>query len=300
MAVTCAECGQRLTESEARFGVTRCDSCTGLGPKTPAEMFAAGAERPYVVTSLQARGFRKQESEYIADRALLGEPVDPEALQTVQLEAEQAVERDSSGDFLISAVASAIGGGATWATFAAADPGGTFFILWGPAVYGAWKFLQGAVRYVRYPTGLGLVLGMLALGTLAASGVALAVVISQSESNGSGTTSQNDLRSIDIPDILIFPRGQTSIYDVEGGDCLSDALGGEMASVTLVPCDSSEATARVTMQFDVARDGSYPGISYFDAQVESRCPLAADWYLHPSAESWAEGDRQIICLRSLR
>lgn len=211
---------------------------------------------------------------------------------------EQAVERDPSGDFAISAVASAIGGGATWATFAAADPGGTFFMLWGPAVYGGWKFLQGVLRYVSYPTGRGLLLGVLALGVLAASGLALGVAVSQTESDGNGTTSQSP--RIDIPNIPDIPFGQTNIFDLEVGDCFSDVLGGEAASVTLVPCDSSGATERVTMQFDVARVGSYPNISYFDEQAVSRCPLADDGYFHPTAESWAEGDRQIICLRSLR
>lgn len=276
MAHQCATCSREISDIEVRMGLTRCYACEAGTTKD-----LAPAPR------LEAPNFPDIRSQMPHPNDAFGS----------EYEAVGQVERDSSGDFLVSALASAIGGGATWATFAATDPGGTFYVVWGPTVFGAWKLLQGIVRFIRQPTGLGLGTGILALLILAAAGLALAVAVSQSDFDDNNTASQSDSPRIGIPDI---PPGQTDIFDLEVGDCFSgQSFEGELASVTIVPCNNLEAAYRVTRQFDVPRDGSYPGISYFERQVDSRCPVADDWYFHPTEDSWSRADREITCLRSL-
>ena len=139
-----------------------------------------GATARYLVTHLEIGfGLSRQVAEFVVQQVSRCEPLSEEALYDELSAAEDAAEQDPNGVFLISAVASAIGGGVTWGTFTAADPGDTVYILWGPTVFGAWMFLRGGVRLLRYPTGRGLALGMVALGLLAASGLALGLTISQ-------------------------------------------------------------------------------------------------------------------------
>ena len=150
MAGLCKECGRPLTDSETRFRVTRCGPCTQLREKTPGEMFAAGAETSYVITSLRARGFRKQDAEYLADKALRGEPIDPEVLQVVQAESTaveeplgEAAAAGGLGSVVIGLALVGLSVGISVGTYMAAEPGGLYLIFWGPGVYGAYLIVRG-------------------------------------------------------------------------------------------------------------------------------------------------------------
>ncbi len=58
-------------------------------------------------------------------------------------------ETGASTDFAFGITGIAIGLGVTAATYGAADPGGTFIIFWGPAVYGAWRIVCGLFKLAR-------------------------------------------------------------------------------------------------------------------------------------------------------
>ncbi|WP_168915409.1 septum formation family protein [Microcella flavibacter] len=102
------------------------------------------------------------------------------------------------------------------------------------------------------------------------------------------------------------PRG--NVFSLEVGDCLGDAeLGAELDSVVLLPCDephTSEIYASI-----IVGDTEFPGLEAITAEADERClaefegftggawaDSAYDFtYLHPTAGSWANGDREILC-----
>lgn len=48
-------------------------------------------------------------------------------------------------NFLWGVIWITIGAVVTAVTYAAADPGGTYVLFWGPVVYGGWKVIKGGV-----------------------------------------------------------------------------------------------------------------------------------------------------------
>lgn len=101
------------------------------------------------------------------------------------------------------------------------------------------------------------------------------------------------------------------VFTIKVGDCLDDAaLEGQVSKVPTVDCaqpHDSEAYSSITM------DGkSFPGADAVKSQSESGCTAAfntfvgidynasklAYSYYYPTAESWAQGDREILCIIS--
>ena len=101
----------------------------------------------------------------------------------------------------------------------------------------------------------------------------------------------------------------TDVFTIKVGDCLNDAdVQGEVSEVPTVDCaqpHDSEAYASITMA-----DGEFPGADAVKTQSESGCTekfnsfVGVDYgtskldysYYYPTAESWAQGDREILCL----
>jgi len=92
------------------------------------------------------------------------------------------------------------------------------------------------------------------------------------------------------------------------GDCLNGDVEGEVNSVFLVDCSEpheQEAFKSLTMN-----DGEYPGEDAVLSQAITECLPEFESFidmkyddsildysaLYPLAESWAEGDREILCL----
>jgi hypothetical protein len=94
-------------------------------------------------------------------------------------------------------------------------------------------------------------------------------------------------------------QGDTSVFDLREGDCIGSVKDGYLETVEKMSCDRAEATNRVTNLFTVSVDGSYPSEAYFDEQYVLYCDINAAYYLWPSEDSWAVGDRTIICLEDL-
>ncbi|HEU0206640.1 MAG TPA: septum formation family protein [Pseudolysinimonas sp.] len=98
------------------------------------------------------------------------------------------------------------------------------------------------------------------------------------------------------------------VFSIKVGDCLNDATAtGTVTTAPIVPCSKphdSEAYASITM-----KDGAFPGTDAVKAQADQACPDAfPDFvgiayndstlsisYYYPTSDSWANGDREILC-----
>lgn len=98
------------------------------------------------------------------------------------------------------------------------------------------------------------------------------------------------------------------VFDVSLGDCIgSFETDSEVSNVAKAPCD--EEHEQEIFAVTEAPDGDFPGSDAFQTQVEEDCipefesfvglgyqesELQVQW-LEPTEESWAEGDREIVC-----
>ncbi len=137
--------------------------------------------------------------------------------------------------------------------------------------------------------------GILAAITLGAASVALAGCSLIGGLTGTGTSTGEGT--------------DTDVFTIKVGDCLNDGdAGGEVSTVPTVDCaepHDSEAYASIIMD-----DGDFPGTEAVDDQAVSGCTAefapfvgldyessAYDFsYYYPTEESWASGDREILCL----
>ncbi len=108
---------------------------------------------------------------------------------------------------------------------------------------------------------------------------------------------------------------EVSVFDIEAGDCFN-ANGGESAdgeqleTVTVVDCEQPHVyEAYHVFDHEAADDAEYPGddeiLAYADEACQPEFEEFVDheyqtsiWYITsvtPSAETWAEGDREIVC-----
>ena len=106
---------------------------------------------------------------------------------------------------------------------------------------------------------------------------------------------------------------ETSVFDLEIGDCFSES-GDQTVSVVVVDCEQPhvyEVFALVTVEG--GEDDPYPGDEVIGSEADAGCeaPFAeyvgldyadSQWYvtsLTPTESTWAEGDREIVCLLNL-
>ena len=137
--------------------------------------------------------------------------------------------------------------------------------------------------------------------TLTAAAGAVLLVVSLAGCNALGDTVGQ----------VVDVDGDTSAFDVTVGDCINDAeatAADEVSNVTVVECTEPhdyEAYETITMTEDefpgetgvssAADDGCYAafeefvGISYDDS-------LLTFTYFAPTEGSWADGDKEILCM----
>jgi hypothetical protein len=106
----------------------------------------------------------------------------------------------------------------------------------------------------------------------------------------------------------VTERGPVSVFELRRGDCVNGLNddAGEIRAVEVVPCERShqaEVLSDVRMQ-----DGEFPGMAVVGSMAERRCGarlVAArpprkhrpfPFFLHPTRQSWALGDRVITCI----
>jgi hypothetical protein len=124
---------------------------------------------------------------------------------------------------------------------------------------------------------------------------------SPDSTSGNGSASPDDTKS---------PEGETAdVFDVGLGDCIGKFEAEEQVSdVTKVPCSQKHDQEVFTVR-TVPDADKFPGSEAFQAQVEDECvtefatfvgidfdqsDLDIQW-LEPTKESWADGDRELVC-----
>jgi Septum formation len=105
------------------------------------------------------------------------------------------------------------------------------------------------------------------------------------------------------------PR-ETSVFDLAVGDCFSTDTD-ELISVGVVDCaETHHYEVFALLDHDAGDDEAFPGDGALLAFAETACQAPFEefvghdyqtsiWYisaLHPSVETWAEGDREIVCV----
>nr|MDT0659166.1 septum formation family protein [Micromonospora sp. DSM 115978] len=145
--------------------------------------------------------------------------------------------------------------------------------------------------------GRGLAVTGLVLSALWAVGIGIGVVLAI----GSGADRNDDGE--------ITEGGSVSSFDLTAGDCLNDLEeSASITSVPAVPC-AEPHEAEVFALFEVSGD-AFPGDAEISSQSEEQCtqrlaeyaPAAVEdenlelFFLHPTQESWAQGDREVVCI----
>lgn len=161
----------------------------------------------------------------------------------------------------------------TGITYYMAVGGGTYFITWGAIAIGGFQLLRGLVTYHNN--------GGIPSGVRNTVLVAVAIAV--------------------ITGFFIYQGqvGKVNVFDLKRGDCFS--MGGspqatEHTTVVVATCDSNRWNHKVLSAITISSSSSgYPQKSFFDSQAE-RCPSSSDFFFYPTRESWAEGDRTILCI----
>jgi hypothetical protein len=104
--------------------------------------------------------------------------------------------------------------------------------------------------------------------------------------------------------------GAADVFDVRVGDCLGDFGDSEQVSdVAVVPCEDEHAQ-EVYATAQVPDGGDLPSDDDLQAQAQETCTTQFQAYvglayeesaldftwLQPTAESWDQGDRELVCL----
>jgi hypothetical protein len=108
--------------------------------------------------------------------------------------------------------------------------------------------------------------------------------------------------TIGVVSLMTF-KGKTPATELVSGNCIDGDTQGQVSRVKVVDCTSPHS-AEVMGTFAI-NDGAFPGNEALVDQAEQRCPdyvpegadpQLAVYYLVPSTETWAEGDRDVVCL----
>jgi Domain of unknown function (DUF4328)/Septum formation len=132
---------------------------------------------------------------------------------------------------------------------------------------------------------------------------AAALVISVAVAAGSLSSSDREATG------EVSERGAVSVFELRPGDCLNGLdEAAAIRAVEVVPCEEAhqaEVLSEVRMQ-----GGEFPGMAAVTSVAERRCGarVAAaaaprrngpvPFFLHPTRQSWALGDRVITCIAS--
>jgi hypothetical protein len=131
---------------------------------------------------------------------------------------------------------------------------------------------------------------------------AAALVVSVAVAAGSLFSSDRDATG------EVTERRAVSVFELRRGDCVNglDADAAEIRAVELVPCERAHQ-AEVLSGFRL-QGGDFPGMAAVTSEAERRCGarvVAAapprrngpvPFFLHPTRQSWAMGDRIVTCI----
>ena len=154
----------------------------------------------------------------------------------------------------------AVTGGITAGVYFAAAPAITYWIAWPGVAWGAYLVARGwAKASARWRL----------LGLLAVAAAALAAVLA-----------------------LLNPYDLSPSYDlVEVGDCLDQ-------DSRAIDCDGT-AAYRVESIKRYPDDLPFPGQATFAADAEVCTKTSGVYFVHPTRETWDDGDRSLLCVEDL-
>ncbi len=179
--------------------------------------------------------------------------------------------------FVVAGIAAGIAAAVTFGTFTLADPGDTFYVLWGPAIFAGWRLVQGGRSLLEEPARRTLKAVSAGAVALALTGLAVAALIYAVSNRGSGELDE-------------------SLTSLKPGDCVEEPGSWEQVKkLQQVSCGAANAW-EVTDTFQVPDRAEFPGMSALEEIAASRCPASTEGYLGPTEESWKAGDRDIVCL----
>lgn len=102
----------------------------------------------------------------------------------------------------------------------------------------------------------------------------------------------------------------TSVFELNAGDCFDNEDEGIIEEVVRLDCASShEYELYAAVDHSAGADEAFPGDTDMTAFAESECIERFDgfvgasyetselfiYYLQPTADTWAEGDREVLC-----
>jgi hypothetical protein len=138
---------------------------------------------------------------------------------------------------------------------------------------------------------------------------AASTVPSASASVSATATTEPSAEESASPSAEADPGEEVSVFDIEAGDCFT-ADGDEIQSVLVVDCEQPHVyEAYHLFDHDAGADEAYPGDDAITDFADTGCRPPFEefvdhdydtsiWYiswLTPSADTWAEGDREIVC-----
>jgi hypothetical protein len=104
----------------------------------------------------------------------------------------------------------------------------------------------------------------------------------------------------------VVQPSEVAMSDLAVGDCVSDTGTEDSLTLPVIPCDRPHAGEVVGTTTLV--DGPYPGDDVLVGRAEARCGHLQDAYVggtsdafsfsffYPSAFTWDDGDRTVLCL----
>jgi hypothetical protein len=107
----------------------------------------------------------------------------------------------------------------------------------------------------------------------------------------------------------ITEGGDVDVFSLNVGDCFGATEGDEVASVQAVPC-SEPHESEVFALVDYEDGDEWPGDEAITTFSDEECGAAFEeyigmsynesryfiTYLQPTEETWADGDREVVCL----
>ena len=86
-----------------------------------------------------------------------------------------------------------------------------------------------------------------------------------------------------------------SLASLKTGDCFNEAPETEDLLVEIVSCLTSWEFQVVDV-IPLPDEKAFPGDGYIEGRAEQDCGANTDYYFYPTYETWAVGDRQILCV----
>lgn len=138
---------------------------------------------------------------------------------------------------------------------------------------------------------------------------AAAVAVAVSGCSLFGPVASNTQPVRDDNGVIVDTNEQTDAFELVVGDCLNDASAtGEVQTVPTVPCDEPHDSEIYSAH--LLGESTYRGDDVIIAEAESLClPAFEEFvgepyldsrfdfsYYYPTEASWANGDREVLCV----